>query len=155
MITEGIIAAIAAGAGALVTAVGTLIVGVIKAKKEKTGDKELEYGHTETLVKLVSGQTQELLEVKNILSNMCEELSEKIEAVDEKLDDFIEEQKEFNLTMLRHDITSTYYEYKDKDEIPEPVYMSTLDLYDKYTKLGGNSWVSNLVEDFKWRKTKE
>jgi len=143
-----VIAAIGAAIGVVCGALGTLVVNIIKAKKEKTGDKELEYGHTETLVQLVSGQTQELLEVKNLISNMKEDLTERIDAVDEKLDGFIEEQKEFNIIMLRHNITSTYYEYRDKEYIPEHIYMSTLDLYDRYTKLGGNSYVHNLIEDF-------
>jgi hypothetical protein len=43
MLSEAVIAAIAAGVGGTVAALGTLIVKTIKAKKEKTGDLELQY----------------------------------------------------------------------------------------------------------------
>lgn len=151
--SEVVIAAIAAGVGAILTAVGKVIVDVIKAKKEKTKDKELEYNHSENLVKLYQAQTNSLIDISEKLKDVEKDLKEGISELSNKVDTFHQEQKEFNIIMLRHDITSTYYEYKDKEYIPEHIYMSTLDLYDKYTKLGGNSYVHNLIEDFQWRKT--
>jgi hypothetical protein len=43
MMSEAIIAAIAAGIGVVLTGLGTVIVNVIKAKKETTKDLELQY----------------------------------------------------------------------------------------------------------------
>jgi hypothetical protein len=50
-----LVAAIGAAIGVVCGALGTLIVNVVKAKKTKTEDLELQYNHSENLVKLAAG----------------------------------------------------------------------------------------------------
>ena len=143
---EVIIAAIAAGVGAILTAAGKLVVDIIKAKKEKTGDKELQYSHEENLIKLTST-------LRNDLVPQFEEIKDQIQNIDDKLDSFHKEQNIYNIAMIRHDVVQVYETYKEKKIIPMPVYQSILDLYDKYEKLGGNSWCHEIIEKMKeWDK---
>lgn len=144
--SEALIAAIAAGIGAILTGLGTLIVNTIKAKKEKTGDLELQYSHEENLIKLTST-------LRNDLVPQLEEIKENINSLNDKIEDFHQEQKEINIVQLRHQIVDIYETYKDKKEIPEILYDSILSIYDRYKDLGGNSWAKNIMEEIKeWEK---
>lgn len=140
---EVIIAAIAAGVGAVLTALGKLIVDVVKAKNEPK-IKELELGEK------FDSQIQGL---KTTLEGSFAEIKESVDDLTNKFDDFRIEQKGYNIAMIRHDIVQVYEVYKEKKTIPMPVYQSVLDLYDKYAGLGGNSFVHQLVEEMKlWDK---
>lgn len=144
--SEVVIAAIAAGVGAVLTAVGKLIVDTIKAKKEKTGDLELQYSHEENLIKLTST-------LRNDLVPQLEEIKENLDSLNDKIDNFHQEQKEINIVQLRHQIVDIYETYKDKKEIPEILYDSILSIYDRYRELGGNSWAKNIMEEIReWEK---
>lgn len=140
---EVIIAAIAAGVGAVLTALGKLIVDVVKAKNEPK-IKELELGEK------FDSQIQGL---KATLEGSFAEIKESVDDLTDKFDNFRIEQKGYNIAMIRHDIVQVYEVYKEKKTIPMPVYQSVLDLYDKYAGLGGNSFVHQLVEEMKlWDK---
>lgn len=156
MLTEAIIAAIAAGAGAIITGIGTITVQIIKAKKTKTEDKELEFNHTENLVRLTTSMTdvnETINNLKNEIMPMLNGLSKDVDRIDKKLESFHTEWKDYNIVMLRHDITSVYQHYKDSAAIPQGIYQSTMELYDKYSKLGGNSYIKEIVEEMKeWKK---
>lgn len=156
MMSEAIIAAIGAGIGTVVAAIGTLIVNTIKAKKQKTGDLELQYQHQENLVKLTSSMTdvnERINEFRNEVMPILNGVSKDIDRIDRKLEDFHTEWKDYNIVMLRHDITSVYQQYKGSAAIPQGIYQSTMELYDKYSKLGGNSYVRDIVEEMKgWRR---
>lgn len=156
MMSEAIIAAIAAGVGVVLTGLGTVIVNVIKAKKETTKDLELQYQHSENLVKLTSSMTdvnEKINEFRNEVVPILSGLSKDVDRIDRKLEDFHTEWKDYNIVMLRHDITSVYQHYKDSAAIPQGIYQSTMELYDKYSKLGGNSYVRDIVEEMKgWRR---
>ena len=140
---EVIIAAIAAGVGAILTALGKMVVDIVKAKNEPK-IKEIELGDK------FETQVQNL---KDSLTQNFEEIKESVEDLGDKLDKFRIEQKTYNISMIRHEIVDTYETYKEEKRIPLPVYQSVLDLYDKYASLGGNSFVHEVIEEIKtWDK---
>lgn len=142
-VNEIIIGAIAAGVGAVLAALGTMIVNIVKAKNEPRM-KELELG--KDFQSIVNGIADQL----NQFQADCNEAFEQLE---DKIDNYHVEQKAYNIAMIRHDIVQVYEFYKEKKEIPLPVYQSVLDLYDKYAGLGGNSFVHEIVDEMKeWNK---
>lgn len=142
MLTEAIIAAIGAGIGAVVTGIGAAAVQVIKAKKAKTGDKELEFNHTENLVKLASGQSQDLIEIKNMVQGLKEGIEENKE-----------QQEEVNRMLLRRAFLDIYFRYEKSKKIPEDQFESALDIYTVYKNQGGNGYIETLKDDLKsWER---
>lgn len=151
--SEALIAAIGAGVGAIVAAIGTLIVNTIKAKKEKTGDLELQYQHQERLVELTSGIRQDLNQTLEELKDCFDDIRESFDNLERKVDQFHSEQNQINLSMLRHDIVQVYEFYKEKEVMPLSVYESTLNLYDKYKAAGGNSFIDEVIAEMKtWNR---
>lgn len=152
--SEVVIAAIAAGVGVVLTSIGKLIVDTIKAKKEKTGDKELEYNHSENLVKLYQTQTNSLIDIQAKLSDVAEDLKDGISELSNKVDTFHQEQQAYNIVVIRHDITQVYETYKEAKKLPEEVAASCFNLYDIYKEIGGNSYITEIVEEMKdWERT--
>ena len=140
---EVIIAAIAAGVGAVLAALGKMVVDIVKAKNEPKM-KEIELGE--------KFDTQ-LSSLKVSLVQNFEEVKEGVENLTENFNNFRIEQKTYNIAMIRHEIVNVYETYKSQKKIPLPVYQSILDLYDKYSNLGGNSFVHEIVEEIKeWDK---
>ena len=137
-----LVAAIGTAIGVALGALGTVIVNVIKAKKTKTEDKELEFNHTENLVKLASGQSQEIGEVKNL-----------VQSIQERVVELTESQASFNRMYLRHSILRVYFSYEQEKEIPMAEWESVLGLYDVYTSLNGNGFVHEKIDEMKsWKK---
>lgn len=152
--SEALIAAIAAGIGGVIAAIGTLIVNIIKAKKEKTGDLEAQYSHTENLVKLYQTQTNSLIDIQAKLTDVAENLKEGISELSNKVDSFHQEQQTYNIVMIRHDITQVYETYREAKKFPDEVAASCFNLYDIYKKIGGNSYITEIVEEMKgWERT--
>lgn len=138
MITEGLIAALSAGIGAL----GVIIVNVIKANKSKNEVRGQEYSHMENMVKLTNGQQQNLNEIKEDLFELKNDVFELTKT-----------QTEFNKMYLRHAILRVYFSYDKEKRIPESQFESVLGLYDVYTSLGGNGFVHEKVEELKkWER---
>ena len=141
----------------IIAAVGTALVGVIKALYSRNQNKQDQQTHEENLIKLSSSMTnvnETISELRREIMPILNGLSKDLDRVDRKLEDFHSEWKDYNIVMLRHDITSVYEHYKDAAAIPKVVYESTMNLYDKYQKLGGNSYVHEIVEEMKgWSKT--
>lgn len=151
--SEALIAAIGAGIGAVVAAIGTLIVNTIKAKKGKTEDLELQYQHQERLVELTSGLRQDLNQTLEELKERFDDIKESFDNLEQKVDQFHSEQNQINLSMLRHDIVQVYEFYKEKKVMPLTVYESTMNLYDKYKAAGGNSFIDQIITEMKtWNK---
>lgn len=142
--------------GAIIGAIGTALVGIIGALKKRSQDKKDQLDHEENLVKLSSSMTnvnQAISELRNDMLSLFRGMSKDIDRMDRKLEDFHSEWKDYNIIMLRHDITSVYEHYKDAAAMPQGIYQSTMELYDKYLKLGGNSYVHEIVEEMKtWKK---
>lgn len=142
---------------AIIGAVGTALVGVIGAFKKRSQDRKDQLDHEENLVKLSSSMTnvnQAISELRSEMSSLLNGMSRDMDRIDKKLEDFHSEWKDYNIVMLRHDITSVYQHYKSSAAIPQGIYQSTMELYDKYQNLGGNSYVHEIVEEMKtWSKT--
>lgn len=143
--------------GGIIGAIGTALVGIIGATKKRSQDRKDQLDHEENLIKLSSSMTnvnEAISELRNEMLSLFRGMSKDMDRMDRKLEDFHSEWKDYNVVMLRHDITSVYEHYKDSAAIPKVVYESTMNLYDKYQKLGGNSYVHEIVEEMKeWSKT--
>lgn len=141
----------------IIAAVGVALVNIIKAAFSRNQNKKDQLDHEENLIKLSSSMTnvnQAISELRSEVMPILNGLSKDLDRVDRKLEDFHSEWKEYNIVMLRHDITSVYQHYKSSTAIPQGLYQSTMELYDKYEKLGGNSYVHEIVEEMKtWEKT--
>lgn len=148
--------ALIAGISAVIGAVGVALVNIIKAAHGRNQNKKDQLEHEENLVKLSTSMTnvnQAISELRGEIMPVLNGLSKDLDSVDKKLEDFHDEWKDYNIVMLRHDITSVYEYYKDSAAMPKLVYESTMNLYDKYQKLGGNSYVHEIVEEMKsWKK---
>lgn len=141
----------------IIAAVGVALVNVIKALYSRNQNKQDQLQHEENLIKLSSSITnvnQVISELKAEIIPMLNGLSKDLDRVDRKSEDFHTEWKDYNIVMLRHDITSVYEHYKSSAAMPKAIYESTMNLYDKYSNLGGNSYVHEIVEEMKtWKKT--
>ena len=142
---------------AIIGAVGTALVGIIGASKKRSQNKKDQLDHEENLIKLSSSMTnvnQAISELRSEMVSLLNGMSKDMDRIDRKLEDFRSEWKDYNIVMLRHDIASVYQHYKDSAAIPQGIYQSTMELYDKYQSLGGNSYVHEIVEEMKtWSKT--
>ena len=142
--------------GAIIGAAGTAIAMIIKSLFTRNQNSKDRMDHEENLLKIGT----EMNDVNSSISGLKAEiglslkkLSERLDDVDSKLDNFAAEQKSINIVSLRHSITQVFHNYKDKKEIPSAIYQSTMNLYDQYKTLGGNSYVSEEVEEMKnWEK---
>ncbi len=142
--------------GAIIGAIGVALVNIIKAAYGRNQNKKDQQQHEENLLKIgaeMNDVTRLISELRTEINSTFDELKERLDDVDNKLDDFAAEQKSINIVSLRHSITQVFYVYKDKKEIPSAIYQSTMNLYDQYKALGGNSFVSEEVEEMKnWKK---
>lgn len=142
---------------AIIGAIGTALVGIIGAAKKRSQNRKDQLDHEENLIKLSSSMTnvnQAISELRSEMSSLLNGMSKDMDRIDRKLEDFHSEWKDYNIVMLRHDITSVYQHYKDSAAIPQGIYQSTMELYDKYQGLGGNSYVHEIVEEMRtWSKT--
>lgn len=122
---------------------------IIKAAFSRNQNKKDQYEHEENLIKLASVMG----DVDKTVTRFKEEISERLQTIDDKISSFQKEQERTNIATLRHSITSTYESFKDKEEIPNIVYESTMSLYDCYKRQGGNSYVDEEIEKMKgWKK---
>lgn len=86
-------------------------------------------------------------EVQDLVLKAIEksDLSQKFKDINDRLDSHLESQ----LCLLRHQITSIYYQYLEEKKIPAHTKESVLMMYNQYEKLGGNSYVHTIVEEIK------
>lgn len=142
--------------GAIIGAVGTAIAVIVKSLFSRNQNSKDRMDHEENLLKIgteMNDVTRLISELRTEMNSTFDELKERLDNVDSKLNDFAAEQKSINIVSLRHSITQVFHSYKDKKEIPSAIYQSTMNLYDQYKALGGNSFVSEEVEEMKnWKK---
>ena len=142
--------------GAIIGAAGTAIAMIIKSLFTRNQNSKDRMDHEENLLKIgteMNDVNSSISELKAEIGLSIKKLSERLDDVDSKLDNFAAEQKSINIVSLRHSITQVFHNYKDKKEIPSAIYQSTMNLYDQYKALGGNSYVSEEVEEMKnWEK---
>ena len=130
-----------------------------------------EYHHLETLMKMMEDSKTDRASERNTIALLRKELREDrteivrkfdlklddvtqhIKEVDEKIDTFVKDQQEVNISLLRHNIVDVYENFRGSKRMPQEVYQSTLSLYDRYVLEGGNSYVKEIVEQMKtWEK---
>ena len=142
--------------GAIIGAAGTAIAMIIKSLFTRNQNSKDRMDHEENLLKIgteMNDVNSSISELKAEIGLSLKKLSERLDDVDSKLDNFAAEQKSINIVSLRHSITQVFHNYKDKKEIPNAIYQSIMNLYDQYKALGGNSYVSEEVEEMKnWEK---
>ncbi len=142
--------------GAIIGAAGTAIAVIVKSLFSRNQNSKDRMDHEENLLKIgteMNDVSRSISELKAEIGSSLNKLSERLDDVDSKLDDFAAEQKSINIVSLRHSITQVFHVYKDKKEIPGPIYQSTMNLYDQYKALGGNSFVEEEIEEMKkWDK---
>ena len=77
------------------------------------------------------------------------ETFEKVKQIEAK----IESNDKTDAAILRNAITEIYFHYQDKKEIPHYQKENVLYLYEQYEKLGGNSYIQNVVAEIKaWKE---
>ena len=142
---------------AIIGAIGTALVGIIKATHGRNQNKKDQQIHEENLIKLSSSMTNvnaEISELRKEIMGVINGISKDLDRMDKKLEDFHSEQKSINLVMLRHDIVQVYEHYKGSAAIPTDLYESTMNLYDQYKAAGGNGFIVEVMEEMKaWSKT--
>ena len=86
-------------------------------------------------------------EVQDLVLKAIEksDLNQKFKDINDRFDSHLESQ----LCLLRHQITSIYYQYLEEKKISAYTKESVLMMYNQYEKLGGNSYVHTIVEEIK------
>ena len=86
-----------------------------------------------------------------------DEVNAAVKPNSEKLDQIEESLKEKDITdlaILRNTITHIYFKYKDGKKIPHYEKDNALYLFTQYEKLGGNSYVKEIIEKIKeWEES--
>ena len=109
----------------IIAAVGVALVNLIKAVHGRNQNKKDQLEHEENLIKLSSSMTnvnQAISELRAEIMPMFNGFSKNLDIIDGKLEDFHSEWKDYNIIMLRHDITSVYQQYKSSAAIPQGIY---------------------------------
>lgn len=153
VITTGISAA---AIGGIIGAIGSAAVMIIKAAHGRNQNKKDQQTHEEKLLEIgtsMNGVTTAIHQLEQDLNDNFKKIKDRFDETDAKIEQFRQEQKEVNIVLLRHSITQTYENYKEEKEMPKLLYQSSLNLYDQYHRLGGNSFVTEEVEEMKtWKK---
>lgn len=68
------------------------------------------------------------------------------EDIFKNLEDHFRELKDNDLTILRNSITHIYYKFKEQKRIPIYEKENWLKMYERYQKLGGNSYVAEITK---------
>lgn len=77
-------------------------------------------------------------------------LAESLEKIEKRMD----KAEATDIVMLRNSITSIYFKYKDKQEIPQYAKANWLYLYKEYIDKGGNSYIAAITQDMEnnWKE---
>lgn len=140
----------------IIAAAGVALVNVIKALYGRNQNKKDQQTHEENLLQIgvsMNNVNQEISEIRKMINDLTSGIAKDMDRIDRKLEDFHSEQKELNIAMIRHDIVQVYEYYKSSAAMPTDIYESTMSLYDTYKKLGGNSFITEVVEEMKkWER---
>lgn len=141
----------------IIAAAGVALVNVIKALYGRNQNKKDQQTHEENLLQIgvsMNNVNQEISEIRKMINDLTNGIAKDMDRIDRKLEDFHSEQKDLNIAMIRHDIVQVYEYYKSSAAMPTDIYESTMSLYDTYKKLGGNSFITEIVEEMKkWNKS--
>ena len=89
--------------------------------------------------------------VREVLRQENEPIKQSIFEINEKLDLV----SDGTLSSLRNDIKNCFYECVDKGYRTDYDFQNIHDLYDSYTKLGGNSFIKDIMSRFETLPTKD
>lgn len=147
MVNEVIIGAIAGALVLVIGKVGEIIVNIIKAKKEPD-QTDLEMKDTLQREKEKNDAAIEAFtnfgkEIKEAVDG----LSQKIDNMDTRIENYRHETREINKSALRHSITEIYYKHCDEKMLDMNTKNDLCSLYEAYTSIGGNSFVHELYEE--------
>ena len=143
-IITGIIGAASAG-----------LVAIIAALFKRNQNKKDQYEHTENLIKLTTQlqDSNKILQDFTSLSRDFDYIRKSVDNLNEVITQLSTNTKQNDIMMLRNSILTIYFAYNDKKVIPEAQYESALGLYDVYHSLGGNSFITDIIEEMrKWRR---
>lgn len=140
----------------IIAAAGVALVNVIKALYGRNQNKKDQQTHEENLLQIgvsMNNVNQEISEIRKMINDLTNGIAKDMDRMDRKLEEFHNEQKSINIVMLRHDIVQIYEQYKSSAAIPTDLYESTMNLYDQYKAAGGNSFITEIVEEMKkWER---
>ena len=105
--------------------------GLIKSKYEESQRKHRE--ELETMIRETIPQVMDE-ELKPILKNQTGMMGQ--------MDQFVTN----TITLMRQEITSIYYKYKDEKVLPLYVYENLKELYDNYEASGGNHYIHKIYD---------
>jgi predicted RNase H-like nuclease (RuvC/YqgF family) len=147
MVNEVIIGAIAGALVLVIGKVGEIIVNIIKAKKEPD-QTDLEMKDTLQREKEKNDAAIEAFtDFGKEIKEAVEGLSQKIDNMDTRIEDYRHETREINKSALRHSITEIYYKHCDEKMLDMNTKNDLCSLYEAYTSIGGNSFVHELYEE--------
>lgn len=133
---EAIITAIVGGACAIIAAIGTQAVNIIKAKKGNPKEK------TESS----NPVTQLLVKLTDIQQNVSK-IERKMATIDNRLNKHISKTIEIGKSELRHEITNIYYQNLKKKTLDSRTKEDLCSLYSVYSDIGGNSFASEIYKE--------
>ena len=105
--------------------------GLIRQKYEESQKR-----HREELEAMIRETIPEVIdnEIKPILDNQS--------AMKEQMNQFVTN----TITLMRQEITSIYYKYRDEKTLPLYVYENLKELYDNYEASGGNHYIRKIYD---------
>lgn len=122
----------------LVTAAFAGIAAIIAALYKRNQNKKDQYEHEERLIEISSGQN---------------EIKQDIKALAAAVVKLNESQRSTDVMLLRNAFLTIYFAYEKEKIIPETQYESACGIYDVYHQLGGNSFISEKMEEMKtWKR---
>lgn len=148
-----IIAAIVGGISATIGALGTVIVNIIRAKKEPDEtdlelknnlekEKEKSDAAIETFTEFGKDIKASIEELKNKIDDLETQARGRFDQIDDK---FLEVEGT-NDDMIRNTLTHIYFKYKDDKKIPHYEKENMLHLSARYK---GNSYVHTIIDEMK------
>lgn len=147
MVNEVIIGAIAGALVLVIGKVGEIIVNIIKAKKEPD-QMDLEMKSTLQREKEKNDAAIEAFtNFEEEIKEAVEGLSQKIDSIDTRIENYRHETREINRSALRHSITEIYYKHCDEKMLDMNTKNDLCSLYEAYNSIGGNSFAHELYEE--------
>ena len=146
----------------LVSAALVGIAGVIAALYKRNQNRKDQYTHEERLIELSQNleNSNKILKDFTSLSRDFDYVKKGMNALHKEIKEIksdVNELKEncssTDRMLLAREITSIYADWVGTKEIPQREYESALNLYDVYSSIGGNGYISSIVSEIKtWKR---
>lgn len=85
--------------------------------------------------------------MKETVQEATQERFDNIDKRFEGLETKLENTEKHELTILRHEITLIYEKYRKEKKLPTRIKQSLCSLYEQYKELGGNSYITTIMEE--------